>query len=139
MDIFFEGMYALVLVVAVLIASLAYAARQAEGALQSMTFNHSQELGQAQTQIEGLMNKLKDIIRNNPDYNVNLAIENVRKVMADMPFKKVQKDEMTALISAADAELTLWLDSAQAQKDKTAAMRQVPQKGSVPGVTTTPH
>jgi len=137
MDIFLEGMYALVLAVAVLIAALAYAARQAEGALQSMTFNHSQELGKAQMQIEHLMGKLKDIIRNNPDYNVNLAIENVRKVMADMPFKKVQKDEMTALISAADAELTLWLDSAKAAKDATKNRAQTPQKGSAPGVTTT--
>ena len=137
MDIFLEGMYALVLAVAVLIAALAYAARQAEGALVNVKFDRIQELGKAQMQIEHLMGKLKDIIRNDPDYNVQLAIENISEVMMALPFKKVQKDEMAALISAAYAELGLWFDSAKAQKDKTAAMRQIPQKGSAPGVTTT--
>jgi len=137
MDVFFEGVYALVLVVAVLIASLAYAARNAEGVLQSIKFSHSQELGKAQMQIEHLMGKLKDIIHNNPDYNVRLAIEKIREVMLAMPFKKVQTDDMDALIATADAELTLWLDSAQAQKDASKTRVQTPQKGSVPGVTTT--
>jgi len=137
MDVFFEGMYALVLVVAVLIASLAYSARQIEGALENVKFGRIQELGKAQMQIEHLMGKLKDIIRNDPDYNVQLAIENISEVMMALPFKKVQKDEMAALISAAYAELTLWFDSAKAQKDAAGNRAQTPQKGSVPGVTTT--
>jgi len=87
-----------------------------------------EELRKAQSQIEGLMGRLQDIVPNDPDYNVVAAAESVREVMSYMPFKKAQKEEIDALITAAQEELNLWLDHQQASKKRAGKVAKDMQK-----------